>query len=161
MGQPPSDQRRAATGVFVVGALLAFIGAFLAWLELPAGVGVPASLREHCALTAAGGLSCTALHGDALYTASVAGTALAVGLFCVWRPGRRALLLAMLLCCAVTLFFGLTQLAGLPPIARVGVGLWLTVAGGGVMLAGLLAFTWALNRAPPESMEGPLPIVPG
>ena len=161
IGSPPPDRRREMTVVFAFGALVALIGAFLPWLVLPAGVRVPSSLLAHCVADAANLLSCTALHGDAAYTAGVAGTALAVGLFCVWRVGRKALLMAMLLTTTVLLFFGGTQLFVLPPIARAGLGLWLTVAGGVVMAIALLAFTWALNRAPAESMEGPLPIVPG
>lgn len=142
------DYRRHAVGLFALAAAASLVGSLLAWQRvlLPGG-----KVLER-----------TALHGDGALTAAVAGTGLALALFGLfYRPGRRGMLFGMLAVSGAILWIAGTVWSRFPAGSEVGPGLWLTLAGGVVGLGTTVFFTWCLGRAPAESMERPLPILPG
>jgi hypothetical protein len=132
--------------LFALGAALSLAGSFLPWALVPSGAAM---------------LERTAIHGDGALTAGLAGTGLVVAIFGLVVPGRRALLFGMLLTSGAALAIAVTVVSKFPADWRVGVGLWLVVVGGAIMLAGLIFFAWTLQRAPPDNPEGPLPILRG
>jgi hypothetical protein len=140
-----TDYRRHATALFGVGAVLALVGSLLPWALVPTPAG--------------GVLARTALHGDGALTAALSGAGLALALFSVFKPARKAQLFGMVCFGAGVLIISSLVRSRFPAEWRAGVGLLLTLAGGAAMVAGTIAFTWALQRAPPDSAGGPLPIV--
>lgn len=143
------DWRRAASALFGAGSLAALVGSLLPW-QIVAVSGPDGRVTV---------IERTALHGDGALTLGASGAALAVAVFGCIRPTRRAQLFGMVALGGAVTWISAVVRSNIGTPTAVGVGLDLVVAGGIGMLAGTVFFTWALGRAPPDSTEGPLPIV--
>jgi hypothetical protein len=144
-----SNYRRVATACFAAGAVAALAGSFLPWALVPVR-GRDGKTRIEAR---------TALHGDGALSAAAAAAGLTLALFCLFRPARKAQLFGMVCFAGAVTFISGLVLSRFPPAWDPGLGLYLTLGGGVEMAVSTVFFTWALQRAPPDVSEGPLPIL--